>query len=252
MIKKAHVVGKSIYGNVRVLAPDGQQLCRTTLERANWYVDRNLAVRIDGDIIQLTFEPQARTDVDDPFLQSEKKDICVVCGSIEKLSRHHIIPHSYRRYFSKKTKSHCCHDVVITCVPCHEQYEKKAEELKEKLAKQYDAPIAGHIDLDMVGLMKAAYALKTSNNIPEHREKQLLNVLRKFFNKEDISKRDIEIAVEHAKNYVNNPENKHGKIVISKINNLQSFYELWRYHFLHTMNPQHMPEHWNPRRKVRQ
>jgi len=42
----------------------------------------------------------------------------------------------------------------------------------------------------------------------------------------------------------------HGEIVMSKVADVNEFVRIWRNHFLETMKPQHLPEHWDANRKL--
>ena len=53
---------KAVYENCKMLAPDGVCLSNTDRKKANWYVDKNLAVVVNEDpfTIKLNFEPSNR------------------------------------------------------------------------------------------------------------------------------------------------------------------------------------------------
>ena len=41
-------------------------------------------------------------------------------GNIGNLTRHHVVPHCYRRNFPQELKAYCSHDVLPLCHSCHE------------------------------------------------------------------------------------------------------------------------------------
>ena len=137
---------KHLYGNCVMLSPEGQTLCLCNQKKINWYLSRNLAVleQENPPVIRLKFVPKGNGKADHPYYITEKKNICVCCGTkgtsgyhanrlITYLTKHHCVPRCFRKHFPKEYKSHNCHDVVLLCAPCHVKYEEFANELKLKL-----------------------------------------------------------------------------------------------------------------------
>ena len=98
-----------IYGNCKILAPDGKLMCRCLEKRVNWYLNRHLAQIVDNDplTIQLNFKPSGNGSTHQD-LKTIRENICVVCGdnNLSHLTKHHTIPYEYRRYFPDELKSH--------------------------------------------------------------------------------------------------------------------------------------------------
>lgn len=66
-----------------------------------------------------------------------KDNVCVRCGASEHLSRFHVVPHTYRKYFPLHLKSHSQHDVVVLCVDCHFLGNKSVSDLMAEVEREY-------------------------------------------------------------------------------------------------------------------
>jgi hypothetical protein len=252
MTSNLNIKQSPIYGNISVLSPDGTLLFKCLPKKANWYLDRNLAKVINNDpmSIQLTFEPKGKGQSDDPYYLETKYNKCVVCGSEDDLTRHHIVPYTYRKHFPEKLKSHNSYDVVPICVQHHSEYEENyAIELKCVFAERYNAPLEIETKLNSDLTIVVRYSNVLTNNwekLPYNRKKQMISTIRKYHG--DFG-RLKQILLMYA--YVDLSTTKtetHGQIVANNLineNKLQWFVETWREHFIHSMNPNFMPGYWN-------
>jgi hypothetical protein len=243
---------KPPYGNCLILAPDGQALCRTNQKKIDWYLERNLADLVENTpctTIKLKFEPSGRRGAEHPYATAEKHNKCVCCGNVQNLTKHHVVPSVFRKYFPEEQKWHHFHDVVPLCVSCHEQYEFFANELKKELSAKYDVPILGKgiiIDKSLHSVRAAGNALfKHWDKIPKDRKEKLLDRLRKFFNKEDVEKEDAQKASKIKIASYDHDYVPFGKMMIDIIPNLQDFIVMWRKHFIDSMKPKFMPLYWD-------
>ena len=258
---KMPVTDGPIYGNAIMQAPDGEQLCRIDDKRADWYVNHpeDIAYEIvDGDgprIVRLRFEPSGRAGVHDPFQQGDKRNECAVCGETNGLTRHHILPWSYRKHLPQEVITHCFHDIVPLCVRCHGKYEATVYTYKLLLCVKYDIPYEGtkpEIDIELGKATKAAFAIvRHGAKIPADRLRELQNVVVEYSGCCDDSTL-LELTKSENKNTHNNRGKSHGQMIVEKLalDDLQEFYEGWRQHFLDNTNPQFMPDHWSVTRKV--
>lgn len=238
---------RKIYGNCKVLSPNGILMFRCDEKKANWYLKRNLADIISNDplVVKLNFEPNGLGNHNKDWGLSEMPNQCVVCGNQEFLTRHHVVPYSYRRYFPLEVKSHSFHDVLSVCVDCHEKYERLADELKFNLSLKYDAPINGEIEKrsDVLKYSKmASTLLRNDINIPKSRVIEMRNDIKSFFGIKRLTDSRLKSMVDVRSTVI---KKTHGKIVIEKIDNLQYFVEVWRNHFIEKMNPQFLPKNWS-------
>lgn len=259
MLAKTHlsVKQKPIYGNTKVYDPDGNLLFLCINKKATWYLDRNLATIINKEPleIQLNFQPKGFGHQGDNYALSEKMNKCVVCGRENDLTRHHIVPYTYRKHFPEQIKSHNSHDVVPICSKCHAEYEEEhAIELKYIFAERFNAELElkTQINSDLTIVVKyAKVLLEHGCNIPYSRKKQIIQTIRQYHGPLG---RLNKILLMYA--YVDLSETKtetHGHIVVNRLiedDLLQWFVETWREHFIFSMNPLYMPEHWNIKRPI--
>lgn len=86
------------YDNKKIIALSGKMVGHVNEKRINWYLTRGLASRIDDDTIILNFEPKWKGEVSRRGL---KPNYCIVCGSTEQLTRHHILPTCFVKRMTK-------------------------------------------------------------------------------------------------------------------------------------------------------
>lgn len=246
------------YGNERVYAPNGKLMYLSSTKRANWYLNRNLATKVDDGII-LNFEPNGYGYHGDNYNLSEKHNRCVVCGVAELslLTKHHIVPTIYRKYFPLEVKSRNSHDVVIICEDCHHEYEIEATNLKIELAKKYN--IVNHQDINKIRLQnnlsnRKAYCIaKTltakNDKIPEYK-RILMEIKFEMLSGLIANSENLESIINSM--YTKNDEfdESHGFLIMKEISDLQEFTEMWRQHFLDIMLPDYMPVGWNVKRNI--
>ena len=243
--------GTPLYGNCVITAPDGQPLCRTSESKVQWYVERNLGevVSRHPTTLRLFFEPKGRDGADHPYTTAEKENICVVCGSKEDITRHHVVPRCFRKHFPIERKEHAIHDVLILCIKCHNEYEDHAFKLKQRISDETGIPIGGcgyRVNKEYYGVRTAAHALYGSyDKIPEPRRTELLNRLRDFFGKQEITKEDM-IYAGKIDLVVADPDFKpFGQVVVEQLESIDEFILQWRRHFIEVMKPKHLPAFWS-------
>src|SRR5271166_1799420 len=97
---------RPLYDNCCVYSIDGALLFKSNKKRALWYVERNLATVLKEDPfeIKLNFITKGLGHKDDPFYLQSRDNICIVCGSEAELTRHHIVPFCFRRFFPLEKK----------------------------------------------------------------------------------------------------------------------------------------------------
>lgn len=256
MSKQAHVTD-DIYGNYKVLHPDGGLMFRCSKQRIDWYLNRDLAYQIDSTTIQLSFIPKGYGRRGDLYYASEKFNRCVCCGTEEKLNRHHLVPRSYRKYLPKIYSSRASHDVLPLCIPCHHKYEVEALKLKRDLIIQYGLePVTSDSNLIVARRARtAANALvKHKKYIPEERCVELLKRIEIYLEREPTDE-DVQTLAEMSsykfrkKAGLTIDHMSQGDKIVELIEDYDAFVFLWRKHFLDTMNPQFMPTGWDLYRK---
>ena len=163
--------------------------------------NRGLADRISDDppTIRLRFMHKTgdqERGVDDYYLHS-KENKCVSCGEAGHYLRYRVVPACYRRNFPVQWKSHRSHDIVLLCVDCHHVAHRAAETVKRQLSQQYGVPlfppkvkpeaIGGKVsEAHPYNVRRAAVALKQhGKTLPEHRRKELQQMVRGFVRQSD-------------------------------------------------------------------
>ena len=232
-----------------MLAPDGTPLCRCDEDRANWYLSRGLAT-VDSThphlVFRLTFVPKGQGNSDDAFYLADKHNRCVVCGSEKNLTKHHCVPYCYRKHFPAEYKFHTSHDVLPCCISCHHRYESFAWIKKEELVvtlgiKQEKCAATDSMESRVVKHARALYL--HGNKIPEKRREVLLQTLRDYFGKQEITSEDVAVAL--AIKVEMTVENDGADKVVSQQANLDAFVIMWRQHFVDSMQPQFLSSHWS-------
>ena len=242
-----------LYGNCIITAPDGQPLCRTNETRIQWYVERNLGeiVSENPTTLRLRFEPKGRNAADHPYTTAEKRNICVVCGTNKRITRHHVVPIFFRKHFPLEKKDRSSHDVLILCVDCHNKYEEHALDLRKMISEELGIPPfqVNNVNLNVLRARKAARALlEYRDKMPEDRKDLLLDRLRTFLGKEDVSREDMEflsdaniVVLESGKSF--------GQVVVEQVD-IDAFIRRWRGHFVSTMSPKFLPAYWGVDNKL--
>jgi hypothetical protein len=247
-----------IYGNCQVLSPNGELMFRCLEKKAYWYLNRNLAEIISNDplTIKLKFTPKGKGEKNE-YLKEIRENKCSVCGNeeLEKLTRHHLIPHEYRKHFPKELKSHNSSLVVPICTTCHEIYENThAIKFKKELMNLYVEKISYKNPPEFKYYTKIKGAinalLKHKNKIPYEKTIEMEKEIMDFANKHNISLND-NISENDLNNIQNLLEkigrpkvkNNYSKIIVEKCGDLKDFSIQWVKHFIQFMQPKFLPEY---------
>lgn len=241
-----------IYNNWQMLSPDGVLLARTSQKRAKWYLNRDLAIMESEKVIRLKFKPAGTRNIEVPFLLEEKQNHCVVCGTMENLNRHHVVPYQYRKWMEEKDKGHSSYDVLPICLDHHDEYEEVAQNFSRELAIKYNAPFSvGKMDSEdvktkkMLGLLKV---IAEGRPVPQERLTEIKKLVEEFFLKtvDQATAQELIKTTSHLCRVVNGKS--HGQAVVEEVlmvNGLQKFIESWRTHFIKTMNPSYLSKNWD-------
>lgn len=252
---------KPLYGNCRVYSPDGELMFLCVEKKVKWYLSRNLAIVIGEDPIEirLKFQPKGIGNNGDKFFLAEKKNKCVVTGSeyIRELTKHHVVPHCYRKFMPDEVKSNNSHDVIPICVESHFEYEREyADKLKLKLAEKYNAPIEANqaINKDWLNVLRSSYALvQHEGKIPKKRVKFLKDTIKNNMGIKRLTQKEIERLSKIPIKGIVETKDTHGFIVVKQIikeGKIQEFIEMWRKDFIDNMKPKYMPKYWDIKRNA--
>jgi len=245
---------KPLYGNWEFRAPDNEVIFYDSIKRANWYLDRELATIVAPNTIKLKFEPAGRRDPNDLYSLSKKSNNCVVCNTstLDVLTKHHIVPSEYRKFFPVEIKSRSSHDIVPICREHHNEYETQADKLKQKLADKYGFALNRHEIKDEIhtAIKLSKVLLNVPVNIPADRLEQIREAFIKSSGIIHVTEQSIlDFCLKHKEHKART----HGDMIIEQVKKegkLFEFVQMWRQHFLDTTNPQFMPQHWSVNRPL--
>jgi len=238
-----------LYGNCRVQNPEGTHIFNCGEKKAKWYLKRGLAEVIQEVplIIRLNFIPNGQGHANDDFYLQERQNICVSCGRVDQLTKHHVVPYCYRRFFPEHLKNHTAYDVLPLCYECHETYEGFAHQFKKQLTNEFAIPKekARIVDTELKNVCLAASALlKHKDYIPEERYNYLIGIIAKYYDKPEVTIQDIEAAASIDYNTQREDYKPEGQAIVESLNDIETFVRRWRQHFVDVMNPRHMPKYW--------
>jgi hypothetical protein len=262
--------------NWKVYHPSGRHMFTCGEKKAQWYLERNLAVIYGKKKIKLTFIPKGNGFEDDEeFGRGVRIARCVVTGLENGLQRHHIVPYCYRTYFPEEYKSKNHHDVVLINHEVHSEYEQLANLYKDDIAEAFGVKTINEFNVEYtqrlreIGkkssiLLNAIHSLfKCYGRIPDEVKLEKLHFIS--------DETGIPYNVIYGLNYVqmyklylllkeqhiveteafkveNRQQYDHGYHVVQKLNNeekIEDFVKLWRNHFIDTMQPKYMPTGWS-------
>lgn len=230
------VCNDKIYGNYKIYSPEGELMFRCNQKKYNWYQSRLLLTPFkDGH--KLTFTPNGPGALSE-YVLSHKENRCVVCGSMERLSKHHVVPYQYRRHLPIKHKANNSYDVLVLCYKCHSSYEIAAYNFKLAIAEKLDIPWNTQSYTMRRARESAKTLIKHWSILPKVAKEKLHNrvrvVLGDSYTQEDLV---------NLQNY--QEINKHGQLVVEQYQGrIQEFIELWRQHFIQTTNPRFLSDNW--------
>lgn len=250
--KEQTLTNNKLYGNYKVLSVQGEHLFNCDYKKSKWYIKKGLAevIQEEPPVIRLNFQTKGNGNAGDPYFLQERKNICVACGSFNDLTRHHIVPYSYRCHFPEELKNHNSHDILPLCLNCHNTYETKADELKIQLKEKYG--IRGdsvYVDRKLKRVCLSACAiLKHGSLLPQKRYNKMISIIAEFYKKDNITQQDIENASQIV--YREKNDKPSAQLIVECLDNIEEFVKMWRQHFIAHLNPQHLPLYWSIDKKI--
>lgn len=286
MERKKTLDAKKKYSNCRIYSPQNKLMCINSEKKGRWYVEKTgaeiLEINEDGTLksIRLTFKPRGNGfDEDDVFGLSEQETRCVVTGidDITQLTKHHIVPYSYRRHMPIEYKSRNHHDVVFMTEDKHDEYERIANSFRDFLHKHYGVLTireSQQCNLEMLNsnLLKYMRQIRgfinsirrNGNRIQIDRLKkmraEILDYINRIYNVRIVALTDywmerISLDIEEKCSQVKGIASIDShKILVEKLitdGKLDDFVFQWRQHFIDTMQPPYMPKGWEVNRKTK-
>jgi hypothetical protein len=244
-----HARRGTLYGNVHFQGPYGQTMFHGDAEKALWYLNRDLVevVSQGPPVLRFRFAPGGPGHAGDDYYLTGKLNRCVVCGAVQGLNRHHVIPSVYRRHLPAAVKDHSHHDVLLLCLACHEKYEAAADQLKAELGQEVGVPLhglRGQRDPVRGRAIKSAIALvRYGKQIPEGRKHELRRAIAEWTGTWPLAA-DVETVARLGLDE-DGEAIEHGRRVVEQTADVQAFVRRWRDHFLRTMQPRFLPAHWD-------
>jgi len=237
-----------LYGNCRVQNPEGTHIFNCGEKKAKWYLKRGLAEIIQEIplVIRLNFIPNGQGHANDAFYLQERQNICVCCGTKKLLTKHHVVPYCYRRFFPEHLKNHTAYDVLPLCYDCHEKYEVFAHQFKQKLAGEYAVTKENStvIDPELKKVCLYATALLRQKKIPVDRYNMMMGVIQSYYRRE-VTTKDLEEASQIRYNTNREDYKPEGKSVVENLDNIEVFVKRWRQHFVEHTKPAFLPKYWH-------
>jgi len=223
------------YENMKRLSIDGEFDCYTNLKRMNWFLDRNLATKIDDETYQLTFVTKGNGNADrSDFYKQPLENKCVACGSVEELTKHHVVPSQYRKLLPIEYKSRSSFDIVIMCDTCHNKYELEADKLSKEFMDRYGVIDKSSIDCKVKRFRSVLR--NHSEHLPVDRMTQITNFLIETLHDSigDIMRDDYEVKISPTV----------AEMIMDRIPSYEDFIITWREHFIEHADPQHISQIW--------
>lgn len=228
-----------IYESYAMYSPEGEFMCFCNKKKANWYVNKNLANWLDDKKFQLIFEPNGKGKADNPYYTQEIKNCCVVCGSEKELNKHHVVPYVFRSRLPLVYKESNHHDVLATCIDCHEAYEEQANLFKKQIADELNVSMENGMSPEQIKNKKIISARKLIERI-EMGEITGVPQDRIEFLKIKANQPLFDYVTNHGAAWADEIM----KIILEN-DQLYSFVKRWRKHFVDTMKPKFLPEYWS-------
>lgn len=163
------------YANVLLMGQDGKHLSTISYKKAKWYLVKNLAVEVTPPspypkALQITFQHKQKAEAEKWDLNISNNQ-CVMCGTKEELTLHHIVPRVIRRYLPFEVKGHSREWCVLLCEPCHNHVELVSQPIYKKDFPKYSACTD---DMDMsLRVIKSKCNL---HRIPSQKLQQMLSL----------------------------------------------------------------------------
>ena len=140
------------------------------------------------------------------------------------------------------------------CVDCHDEYERHADAFKKQLAAQYGVSLQGvgwYSDRELAKVIMYAKTLRNhGDKIPAAKKQTLIEPLRVYFKKDDITDEDLVYAAGLDSNVFTEEYAQHGELIVKMVGDIEEFVKTWRQHFLNSMNPKHLPAFWDVNRSI--
>jgi len=225
------------YDNFRIFHPDGTLMCFCSKKKANWYLKKNLGVQTSDTDIHLSFEPKGYGDPPEILIGRSNK--CVVSGSTDLLTKHHVVPTQYRQCFSREYKDKNSTDLVVLSRDIHDSYEAFANDFKNRLFKDFVDDNFKDIEFAWIDAKSMYNCLhRHYDSLPIDKQIIMTGRLEHLRNKFGFT--DEQLKSKYLKDVYD-----FNSVIVSRVGTV-NLIVLWKYHFIKYGNPQFLPEWWKP------
>ena len=225
------------YENVRIEDKQGAILGFISSKRSQWYLKRGLATAAPNNGIVLNFEPKGRSEAGLHELIGPRQNKCVVCGTAENLTRHHLVPYAVRRHMPLCWKSHNSYDVVPLCEEHHRKYTIAANALQHHIQRRLAGENAGKQH-------PVVKALRIAKSMAIHGDKMPVDayMARQVFIEQETGYRNLDKSTLEL---LGNLPHMNGagfqqQLWKAMSQDMPGVIRMWCRHFYRTMHPQHM------------
>ncbi len=223
--------------------------------RAQFYVERGLVTSDPENPKHLTLKKSPpgygfyNTALHEYHLRP-KVNQCVVCASQEELTKHHVLPIIFQRYYPNERGDAGVrsHDLLLLCLECHERYEQDfANPTREEMAKQYGANRHHRLETNiaLARVIKNAKTLVRTENIPVGIRDNLLSRIKSYIGNEPTDEDVAQLARLTWKNTKRLAKQADLGKKVTDAWDLGKLRKFWRRHFVESMNPQCLPKGWS-------
>jgi hypothetical protein len=234
------------YGNIEVYCPEGNLMFRANEDKLRFYKKNNLVDKIHDSAYKLKFKPAGlgHTDRNKDLLEP-RENKCVRCGEVDilLLTRHHVVPTRFRKYFPENLKSNNHRYVVFLCRDCHDEYGYFENDLNNELSAELGLKTLreciNEINVEKRIITGIADTILFKEGIPAERLEELKRTFKSRSGLEPTT--DNLMKVRKRKYEPIEDHNNFGKMVVEKTKNLYAFQQRWLEHFVETMEPKHLP-----------
>lgn len=253
-----------LYDGCKMLSKDGEFMAFCNKKRMDWYIRKNLAIRIDDKTFQLTFIPQGSGHQNDLNYYKERKlNICVVCGTSKNLTRHHIVPLAFRKHLPEDYKSANCFDIIPICVRHHALYELEAAKEKQRWFDLFNISLKDDrfkTPIELTTLIRQlSVLLFRKEQLPTVRREQLITSLSEVLPKdyrvedeegllslhEELIQKIQKYKQQYRKEY--RQSNCYKKVIEAFLASGKDYYDFvfaWRSHFVKVAQPKFLSINW--------
>ncbi len=234
------------YGDIEVYSPDNILMFRANEDKLKFYKKKGLIEQLGDKKYKLLFEPKGLGHGErNKELLSARDNKCVRCGDEDLLvlTRHHVVPSRFRKFFPDNLKSNNHRYVVFLCTDCHNEYGYYENELNDVLAHELGVKTLkqcnDEIYIEKRIITGIADTILFKDKVPQDR----INILmEEFATRTGMPATEENLKRVRRKKYEPiSEQNNFGKIIVDGIKNIYDFQQRWLEHFVYTMQPKYLP-----------